>query len=256
MRARDLIKLLARSVPFPQAVKIMQDDLMFVEIIKIGGLVRNKEKFVKRRQRLIGPNGKTLKALEILTNCYILVQGNTVSAMGHFKDLKTVRKVILDTLRNVHPIYNIKELMIKRELKKQPELALEDWQRFMPKFKKRNVKRRKVEIKPKKEYTPFPPEQLLRKEDLAMMSGEYFLTKDEVKQKAMEVKQEAREAKRQEKIEAKMKLFDAPTEDLPVAAKPNKRQQKEASKEAKHDASKKPGLDEINELKKKFLKKK
>lgn len=158
VRARDLIKLLARSVPFPQAVKIMQDDNMFVEIIKIGGLVRNKEKFVKRRQRLIGPNGKTLKALEILTNCYILVQGNTVSAMGHFKDLKTVRRVILETMRNTHPIYNIKELMIKRELKKQPELADEDWQRFLPHFKKRNVKRKKVVIKPKKEYTPFPPE--------------------------------------------------------------------------------------------------
>lgn len=145
-------------MPFPQAVKIMQDDNMFVEIIKIGGLVRNKEKFVKRRQRLIGPNGKTLKALEILTNCYILVQGNTVSAMGHFKELKTVRKVILETMRNTHPIYNIKELMIKRELKKQPDLADEDWARFLPKFKKRNVKRRKVVVKKKKEYTPFPPE--------------------------------------------------------------------------------------------------
>lgn len=51
----------------------MRDDKMFVEIIKIGGLVRNKEKFVKRRQRLIGPGGKTLKALEILTNSYIMV---------------------------------------------------------------------------------------------------------------------------------------------------------------------------------------
>ena len=132
---------------------------MFVEIIKIGGLVRNKEKFIKRRQRLIGPNGKTLKALEILTNCYILVQGNTVSAMGHFKELKTVRKVILDTMRNIHPIYNIKELMIKRELKKNPDLKDEDWQRFLPKFKNRNVKRKKpTKITEKKEYTPFPPE--------------------------------------------------------------------------------------------------
>jgi len=159
IRARDLIKLLARSVPFPQAVKIMRDDTMFIEIIKIGNMVRNKEKFVKRRQRLIGPNGKTLKALEILTKCYVLVQGNTVSCMGHYKELKTVRKVILDTMRNVHPIYNIKELMIKRELMKRPELADEDWARFLPKFKNRNVKRKKPTwIVEKKEKSPFPPE--------------------------------------------------------------------------------------------------
>ena len=81
-----------------------------------------------------------------------------MSAMGHFKELKTVRRVILDTMKNVHPIYNIKELMIRRELAKQPELANEDWKRFLPQFKKRNVKRKKVQIKKKKEYTPFPPE--------------------------------------------------------------------------------------------------
>ncbi len=103
----------------------------------------------------------TLKALELLTNCYVLVQGNTVSTMGYFKELKVVRRIVLDTMRNIHPIYNIKELMIKRELAKNPELANENWDRFLPHFKKHNVKRKKSskkEDKKKKEYTPFPPE--------------------------------------------------------------------------------------------------
>lgn len=224
---------------------------MFSEIIKIGGLVQNKEKFVKRRQRLIGPNGQTLKALELLTNCYILVQGNTVCTMGYFRDIKTVMRVVIDCMRNVHPIYSIKELMIRKELAKNPDLAGESWDRFLPQFKKQNIKRKKIAQEKKKkakEYTPFPPEQQLRKEDIAMMSGEYFLTdkvKDDMKNKK---KREEKIAQKQLKLEAKAKEYDAPEGDLPAAQ--DKKSKKESSDAAIH---KRPDVDE---LKNKFLKKK
>ena len=107
IKARDLIKLLSRSVPVQQAVRVMEDD-MACGIVKIGNILRNQERFVKRRQRLIGPNGDTLKAIELLTNCYVMVQGNTVAIIGPHRGVEEVQTIVTDCIKNIHPIYHIK----------------------------------------------------------------------------------------------------------------------------------------------------
>lgn len=231
LKARDLIKLLARSVPFSQAQKILQDD-MACDIIKIGGIVRNRERFVKRRQRLLGPNGETLKAIELLTKTYVMVQGNTVAAMGGFKGLKKVREIVQDCMNNVHPIYHIKTLMIMRELAKDPELAEENWDRFLPKFKKKSAPKKKKAPakKKKKDKSPFPPLPTPSKVDLQLESGEYFM--GEWKKKKNEdgeakKKVDASAAKRKQREEA----FQPPTEPSRKSRRTEDSQEARSTKE-------------------------
>ncbi|KAH8357496.1 hypothetical protein KR200_008662 [Drosophila serrata] len=211
IKARDMIKMMARSVPFEQANRVLQDDID-CDIIKIGNLVHKKEKFVKRRQRLIGGNGATLKSIELLTDCYVLVQGNTVSALGPYKGLQQA-------------------LMIKRELMKDPRLANEDWSRFLPKFKNKNISKRKQPKvrKTKKEYTPFPPTQPESKVDKQLASGEYFLNQEQKQAKRQQERsaKQAEAAKRQD--ERRNKDFVPPTEEKASSS------QKDSSSSSKVD---------------------
>ena len=204
-------------------------------MIKIRNQVRNKDRFVKRRQRILGPQGSTLKALELLTETYILVQGNTVAAMGPYKGLKEVRRIVNDCMANIHPIYHIKELMIKRELAKDPTLAHESWDRFLPNFKKRTLSKRRVPLKvtdkSKKVYTPFPPAPEKSKVDLQIESGEFFLSKEAKDRAHKEEVMERQRVKREEKMKEREKAFIAP-EELEDAerAKKEKKDKKEKKK--------------------------
>nr|VDD20428.1 unnamed protein product [Brassica rapa] len=222
VKARDLIKLLSRSVPAPQAIKILEDEVQ-CDIIKIGSLVRNKERFVKRRQRLVGPNSSTLKAMEILTDCYILVQGSTVAAMGSFKGLKQVRRVVEQCMRNeIHPVYQIKDLMMRRELAKDPALATESWDRFLPKFRKYGpsflliltIESVSAFDDCGRGHHPLVDKQL--------ESGEYFLNDKKKSEKKWQEKQEKQTEKSTEKKRMRDASFIPPEEPLQSSNNSNK----------------------------------
>jgi len=216
LNARDLIKLLARGLNFPAAKRILEEG-MACDVIRIRGMIEKKERFAKRRQRILGNKGSTLKAIELLTQCYVMVQGGTVAAVGPHRGLAEVRKIVEDCMKNVHPIYNIKRLMIKRELEKDPALKNEDWDRFMPQFKKKNVskkpeaKKRKVEKG--KTYTPFPPPQPLSRVDKELETGEYFLKEEERKLKKQLQRLEKNKAAESSRQEKRQLPFVAPEEE-------------------------------------------
>lgn len=106
--------------------------------------------------------------------------------------------------------------MVKHELMKDPELATESWDRFLPNYKARTLNKRrtpyKVTDKTKKTYTPFPPAQEQSKVDKQLEAGEYHIGKEAKKRIAQEERMEKQKAKKEEKKREREKDFVAPEE--------------------------------------------
>eukprot|EP00484_Ammonia_sp_Unknown_P025629 CAMPEP_0197031540 /NCGR_PEP_ID=MMETSP1384-20130603/10520_1 /TAXON_ID=29189 /ORGANISM="Ammonia sp." /LENGTH=448 /DNA_ID=CAMNT_0042461081 /DNA_START=23 /DNA_END=1369 /DNA_ORIENTATION=- len=226
IKARDMIRLIARYVPFEHAAKVMQDGV-FSDIIEIGktNVARNELRFIRRRARLIGPNGVTLKAIELLTKCYVLVYGKTICVIGEIKGVRQVRHIVMECMKNKHPIYELKRLMVQQELKDNPELSKESWDRFLPKFNrmKRNNEHnkraangmsvnqiKKLSQKKKRtqstKYTPWPPAPTPSKIDVALESGAYWnkeWREENLKKKSAEQKFMKHQEKQQQRQLAK-----------------------------------------------------
>eukprot|EP00026_Physarum_polycephalum_P011995 Phypoly_transcript_12250.p1 GENE.Phypoly_transcript_12250~~Phypoly_transcript_12250.p1 ORF type:complete len:381 (-),score=95.24 Phypoly_transcript_12250:11-1024(-) len=226
LKARELVRLVARGMGVASAAKVLEDGFD-CDIINIGDFTKKVSSFNKRRQRLMGPNGATQKAIELLTGCDIFMLGNTVSVVGPYRGLGKVRKIVEETMGNkMHPVYNIKELMAKRELAKDPSMEHENWARHVPTYAK--VKRPKLEKRegeepqeqqrkknPKKKkgpYNPFPNPPTPRKIDLEMESGAYLLSQEQKEAKEKQEKIQASNEKSKQKQKKRADSFIAPKE--------------------------------------------
>lgn len=159
--------------------------------------------------------------------------------MGGYKGLKDVRRVVEDCMNNIHPIYHVKELMIKRELAKDPTLQNESWDRFLPHFKKRTLSKRrkpvKITDKSQKVYTPFPPPQEKSKIDLQIESGEYFLAKQAKERAKQREKLEKQKEKKVQREKDRAEAFVPPKEGGGDSKKKRKRVEQMALKRIQND---------------------
>ncbi len=113
---------------------------------------------------------------------------------------------------------------------KDPELKNENWERFLPHFKKRTLSKRKKPLKitdkSKKPYTPFPPPREKSKVDLQIESGEYFLGRQAMERAAKEKREEQQREKQAEKRKARQKEFVPPQENDANAFKKEKKRKR------------------------------
>lgn len=113
---------------------------------------------------------------------------------------------------------------------KDPDLKNENWERFLPHFKKRTLSKRKKPLKitdkSKKPYTPFPPPQEKSKIDLQIESGEYFLGKQAMERAAKERREEQQREKQTEKEMMRQKEFVPPQENGTTSSKKEKKRKR------------------------------
>ena len=130
---------------------------------------------------------------------------------------------------------------------KDPELKNENWERFLPHFKKRTLSKRKkpfkITDKSKKPYTPFPPPQEKSKIDLQMESGEYFLGRQAKERAAKEKREEKQREKQAEKETARQTEFVPPQETgtTPSTKEKKRKRKEEDGVEGKKKKTKKKG---------------
>lgn len=147
IKAYEMIQCIAKGMSLEDAVSLLEDGV-FCEIIYMNVLVKNSDAYENRRNRLMNP--KVLKALGILTKTKIMVGSKAVCVVGDHDGIDAVRDVVLKCFKNIHPAYEIKNLMIKNNLVKDGVEG--DWERFLPKIQKGK------QIKPKRADKKNPEE--------------------------------------------------------------------------------------------------
>ncbi|KAM7258112.1 hypothetical protein ACFE04_013853 [Oxalis oulophora] len=102
----------------------------------------------------------------------------------NYSTLKQLGRIVEDCMLNqMHHVYHIKVLMIKKDLEKDPALANENWDRFLPKFK---MSIHPINLASYCLYGTF----ILILLDIELETGEYFLSEKKKTAKKWEDKME------------------------------------------------------------------
>ncbi len=119
--AEKVIEALDFGFPFSTAMLIKTEDLIF-EVMNIKELTTKKD-YPRIRARIIGTNGKTLKTLCTLTNCYFEIKDNEIGIIGEPECIKNTNTAIVSLVKGTKQS-NVYSYLEKHQFKPEPDLGL------------------------------------------------------------------------------------------------------------------------------------
>lgn len=99
--AEKVILALDFGFPFSTAMEIKTEELI-MEIVNIKEYTNQKD-MTRVRGRIIGSNGKILKTLSDLTNCYLELKDNKVAIIGEPEHIKNCREAVISITKGTKP---------------------------------------------------------------------------------------------------------------------------------------------------------
>ncbi len=92
LKARDIVKAIARGFSPDRAMQLRSDDI-YLELLDVRDFVGKSTKHVRRiRARLIGTDGKTRRIIEELTGAEMSIFGNSVAIIGDIQSLDVAKR--------------------------------------------------------------------------------------------------------------------------------------------------------------------
>jgi len=99
LKGPDIVKAIGRGFAPDDALRLLDDDLMMLEVIDLDAATRNERDLRRQKGRLIGEDGRTRELMEELSGAEVVIYGSTLAVVGEPEQVDMVRsatEMILD----------------------------------------------------------------------------------------------------------------------------------------------------------------
>lgn len=94
LKGPEIVRAIGRGFTPEEAFRLLEGDLMMLDVIDVEGRSRNKNDLQRQKGRLIGEGGRTRELMEELTGASVVIYGSTCAAIGDPEQVETVRRAV------------------------------------------------------------------------------------------------------------------------------------------------------------------